>query len=205
MTAIFSAVPFMTGLVSYWFHFCVMFEAVFILTAVDSGTRVGRFFLQEALARYIPKFAQRGWWPGIIITSVVFTSLWGYLVLTGDIFTIWPLFGMSNQLLASCALIIATSMLIRLGKARYAWITAVPGLFMAAICFWAGGIQIFGGYIPAGQWVLAILGLVIVALMASVFAMTIKRWIELLKVKEPLTDQFGDRVLALAMEHERRG
>jgi carbon starvation protein len=202
MSAIFSSVPFMTGLVSYWFHFCIMFEAVFIITAVDTGTRVGRFFLQEALGRYFPRLAERGWWPGIVLTSVVFTGLWGYLVVTGDIFTIWPLFGMSNQLLASCALMIATSLLIRMGRARYAWVTAVPGLFMAVICFWAGYIQIVKGYIPSGQWVLAVLGIIIVALMAMAFVMTVRRWAELLLVKETVVDTFGDRVLALAGDAE---
>jgi carbon starvation protein len=202
MSAIFSAVPFMSGMVSYWYHFCIMFEAVFIITAVDTGTRVGRFFLQEALARYFPRMAERGWWPGIILTSVVFTSLWGYLVVTGDIFTIWPLFGMSNQLLASCALMIATSMLIRLGRARYAWVTAVPGVYMAVICLWAGYLQIFRSYIPSNEWVLAFLGLVIVFLMIAVFAVTVSRWVELLRVRKPLTDPFGDRVLALALDRE---
>jgi carbon starvation protein len=204
MSSIFASVPFMTGLVSYWFHFCIMFEAVFIITAVDTGTRVGRFFLQEALGRRFPRFAQRGWWPGIVITSVVFTSLWGYLVVTGDIFTIWPLFGMCNQLLASCALMIGASMLIRLGRARYAWIAAAPGLLMAVVCFWAGFIQIYTTYIPKGQWVLALLGLFIVALMATVLVLTVRRWVELLCLKETVTDQFGDSVLALAVDQEQR-
>jgi carbon starvation protein len=204
MSAIFSSVPFMTGLVSYWFHFCIMFEAVFIITAVDTGTRVGRFFLQEALGRYFPRMAEKGWWPGIVMTSVVFTGLWGYLVVTGDIFTIWTLFGMSNQLLASCALMITTSMLIRMGRARYAWTTAVPAVFMAVICFWAGYIQILQGYIPSGQWVLAGLGILIVALMLAVFAVTVVRWVELLSVKDSVTDSFGDRVLALVADRESR-
>jgi carbon starvation protein len=202
MSVIFSSVPYMTGLVSYWFHFCIMFEAVFIITAVDTGTRVGRFFLQEALGRFFPSFARRGWWPGIVITSVAFTALWGYLVMTGDIFTIWPLFGMCNQLLASCALLIATSMLIRMGRARYAWTTGAPGIFMAVICLWAGAIQITGSYIPAGQWVLAGLGILVVLLVASVFVMTVLRWITLLRVKTTVTDPFGEKVLALAVDHD---
>ena len=73
-----------------------MFEAVFILTAVDTGTRVGRFFLQEMIGLAIPKFNEKHWWPGIISTSAIFTFAWGYLVYTGDISTIWPLFGMEN-------------------------------------------------------------------------------------------------------------
>ncbi|MDR2353722.1 MAG: carbon starvation protein A [Deltaproteobacteria bacterium] len=203
MSNIFASIPFMTNLVSYWYHFSIMFEAVFIITAVDTGTRVGRFYLQELLGYYHPRFQDKGWWPGIIITSAIFTSLWGYLVVTGDIFTIWPLFGMSNQLLASCALIISTSMLIRLGKARYAWCTAIPGLFMAGICFWAGFIQIFGSYIPGKKYVLATLGLIIVFLMLSVLISSMKRWITLLKIKEFQTDRFGDQVLVLVEDGDR--
>ena len=78
-----------------------MFEAVFILTAVDTGTRVGRFFLQEMIGLAIPKFQEKHWWPGIISTSFIFTFAWGYLVYTGDISTIWPLFGMASS--ESCA------------------------------------------------------------------------------------------------------
>ena len=119
MAYIFSAVPFMKGLMGYWYHFAIMFEAVFILTAVDTGTRVGRFFLQEMIGAFIPKFDDKRWWPGVIITSAIFTGCWGYLVYTGDISTIWPLFGMSNQLLAASGLIIGTTMLIRMNKAQY--------------------------------------------------------------------------------------
>jgi carbon starvation protein len=197
MSSIFSQIPYMSGLVSYWYHFSIMFEAVFIITAVDTGTRVGRFFLQEGLSRFHPKFADKGWWPGIIGTSLVFTCAWGYLVVTGDIFTIWPLFGMSNQLLASCALIICTSMLIRLKRLRYAWCTAVPGFFMAGITLWAGYIQIFRQSIPNGNYVLAVLGIVIVVLMISVIVATVIRWVGLLRTKGGFVDHFGDQVLAL--------
>ena len=130
MAYIFSSVPFMKGMMAYWYHFAIMFEAVFILTAVDAGTRVGRYLLQEMLGKVYKPFADNTWMPGIILTSALFTSAWGYLVYTGDISTIWPLFGMSNQLLASCALIVGTTMLIRLGKAKYAWVTAGPGLLV---------------------------------------------------------------------------
>ena len=138
MAYIFSSIPFMKDLMAYWYHFAIMFEAVFILTAVDTGTRVGRFFLQEMIGKFIPKFPERRWIPGIVITSFLFMFSWGYLVYTGDISTIWPLFGMSNQLLASSGLIIGTTMIIRMNKAKYAWITAVPGIFMAFITMWAG-------------------------------------------------------------------
>jgi len=200
MAYIFSSIPFMKHLMGYWYHFAIMFEAVFILTAVDTGTRVGRFFLQEMIGEFIPKFNEKRWWPGIIITSIIFTASWGYLVYTGDISTIWPLFGMSNQLLASCGLIISTTMLLRLNKAKYAWMTAVPGIFMAIVTMYAGYLNVFNNYIPKAQYLLATLGIIIMVLMLIVFASAFRRWSELLKVHSTMKDEYGDSVLALAEE-----
>ena len=92
--------------------------------------------------------------PGILSTSFVFTGAWGYLVYTGDITTIWPLFGMRNQLLATCALIVGTTMLIRMGKARYAWVTALPGIFMIPVTMTAGYLNINRNYLPKGMYLL---------------------------------------------------
>ncbi len=184
MSYVFSGVPFMKGLMGYWYHFAIMFEAVFILTAVDTGTRVGRFLLQEMLGKVFPKVGEVHWMPGIILTSFLFTGAWGYLVYTGDIATIWPLFGISNQLLASSALIIVTSMLIRLGKAKYAWCTAVPGIFMAFVTIYAGYLNIVENYLPKKLYVLSVLSVVIMALVFVVLAATIRRWVELLHSKE---------------------
>lgn len=200
MAYIFSSIPFMKHLMGYWYHFAIMFEAVFILTAVDTGTRVGRFFLQEMIGEFIPKFNEKRWWPGIIITSIIFTASWGYLVYTGDISTIWPLFGMSNQLLASCGLIISTTMLLRLNKAKYAWMTAVPGIFMAIVTMYAGYLNVFNNYIPKAQYLLATLGIIIMVLMLIVFASAFRRWNELLKIHKPIKDEYGEAVLALAEE-----
>ncbi|MDR1870558.1 MAG: carbon starvation protein A [Deltaproteobacteria bacterium] len=200
MSNIFASIPFMTSLVSYWYHFAIMFMAVFILSAIDSGTRVGRFFLQELLGQFIPKFNDKRWWPGIVITSALFTSSWGFLVVTGDINSIWPLFGMSNQLLASCALIIVTSMLIRLGRLRFAWCTAVPGLFLAVITIWAGYKQIFGSYMVKGQVALSVLGITIMGLMGFILIRTIFQWLSLISIKKTTTDAFGDEVLATTRE-----
>jgi carbon starvation protein len=195
MAFIFSSIPFMKGLMAYWYHFAIMFEAVFILTAVDTGTRVGRFLLQEMIGKAFPKFLEKRWWPGIIITSFIFTGSWGYLVYTGDIATIWPLFGMSNQLLASSALIIGTTMLIRMGKQKYAWITAVPGIFMAFVTMYAGYLNITLNYIPKGNVLLASLSIIIMALIVVVFAAAFKRWYELLQIKERMKDIWGDMVI----------
>ena len=165
MAYVFSSIPFLEHLMAYWYHFAIMFEAVFILTAVDAGTRVGRFLLQEMFGKIIPKFGETRWIPGILITGVIFTSCWGYLVYTGDISTIWPLFGMSNQLLASSGLIIVTTMLIRLERTKYAWTTAVPGVFMAFVTVYAGYLNITENYLPKGNYILAVLSIIIMALM----------------------------------------
>jgi carbon starvation protein len=196
MAYIFSSIPFMKGLMAYWYHFAIMFEAVFILTAVDTGTRVGRFLLQEMIGKAIPKFLERRWWPGIVITSALFTGTWGYLVYTGEISTIWPLFGMSNQLLASSALIIGTTMIIRLGKAKYAWITAVPGIFMAFVTMYAGYLLVTKTYLPNGRILLASLSVIIMILMVVVFVSAFKRWYELLQIKERVQDIWGEMVIA---------
>lgn len=200
MAYVFGSIPFMKGLMSYWYHFAIMFEAVFILTAVDTGTRVGRFLLQEMIGKVFPKFLEKRWMPGIIVTSFIFTGSWGYLVYTGDITTIWPLFGMSNQLLASSALIIGTTMLIRMGKAKYAWITAVPGIFMTFVTMTAGYQNITMNYLPKGKYLLASLSVIIMTLMAVVIVAAFKRWYTLLNIKQPVQDKYGDMVLQVVEE-----
>jgi carbon starvation protein len=196
MAYIFSSIPFMKHLASYWYHFAIMFEAVFILTAVDTGTRVGRYMLQEMLGHVWPKMNEKKWMPGIIVTSFLFTGAWGYLVYTGDIMTIWPLFGMSNQLLATCALIVGTTMLIRLGKARYAWVTAVPGVLMIPVTMSAGYLNIRNNYLPQGKWLNVGISVTLMVLMAVVFIEAFFKWYELAQVKEPVRDRYGDPVLA---------
>jgi len=203
MAYVFSGVPFMQGLMSYWYHFAIMFEAVFILTAVDTGTRVGRFFLQEMIGKVIPKFGEIHWMPGIITTSALFTFVWGYLVYTGDITTIWPLFGMSNQLLASSGLIIGTAIIIRLKKARYAWMTAAPGIFMAFVTMYAGYENIVGNYLPKGKYLLVALSVIIMVMMVFVFIGAIQRWFELRELQKEhkdVVDKYNKHVLATVEE-----
>ncbi len=200
MAFIFSSVPFMKHLMAYWYHFAIMFEAVFILTAVDTGTRVGRFFLQEMIGKVVPKFHEKRWWPGIIITSALFTLCWGYLVYTGDITTIWPLFGMSNQLLASSGLVIGTTMIIRMNKAKYAWMTAVPGIALAVATMIAGYLNITTNYLPKGNYLLVTLSIVIMILMVIVFVGAFRRWAELLRLKTTVADPYGEAVLEVVPE-----
>ena len=200
MAYIFSGIPFMKGLMSYWYHFAIMFEAVFILTAVDTGTRVGRFLLQEMIGRIVPQFVEKRWMPGIMITSFLFTGAWGYLVFTGDITTIWPLFGMSNQLLAASALIIGTIMLLRMGKSGYSLITAIPGVIMAFTTFYAGYLNITMNYLPKGDYLLAVLSIIIMALITIVFATAVKRAYDLMQLRHPLIDRYGDYVMQEVLE-----
>jgi carbon starvation protein len=203
MAYIFDKIPGMAGLMKYWYHFAIMFEAVFILTAVDAGTRVGRFLLQEMIGKVFPRFNERRWVPGIVITGGLFTFCWGYLVYTGDIRSIWPLFGMSNQLLASSALIICTTMLIRMGKAKYMWVSAIPGIILAYITVYAGYLQITTGYLAPGKenYLLATLACMVIVMIFIVCVASFKRWIELLQIKERVQDVWGDTVL-IPMEGE---
>ena len=189
MAYIFSSIPFMKTLTSYWYHFAIMFEAVFILTAVDTGTRVGRYLLQEMIGKVVPRFHEKKWMPGILVTSFIFTGAWGYLVYTGDIATIWPLFGMSNQLLATCALIVGTTMLIRMGRARYAWVTAVPGLFMIPVTMTAGYLNVTRNYLPKGMYLLVVLSIVLMVLMAVVFIEAFRKWAKMLSAARPAGPQ----------------
>lgn len=194
MAHIFAQVPFMENLMAYWYHFAIMFEAVFILTAVDAGTRVGRFFQQEMMGKVWPKFADKNWVPGVIITSALFTGSWGYLVYSGDIGSIWPLFGICNQLLASVTLLIGTTVILRMNKAKYAWVTGVPGVLMTFITFWAGIWLIVNQYLPAKQYLLVSLSILVMVLMVFVIFGTIKRWLELLSIRTTTKDAWGNEV-----------
>jgi carbon starvation protein len=127
-------------IVKYWYHFAIMFEALFILTTIDAGTRVGRFILQDALAKLIPKFGETKWLPGSLLTTLIVTAGWGWLIAAGSIQTIWPMFGIANQLLAVAALAVVTSMIINRGKLRYAWVTLAPMIFVTATTMTAGAI-----------------------------------------------------------------
>ena len=197
MAHIFDKVPFMDDIMAYWYNFAIMFEAVFILTAIDAGTRVGRFFLQEMLGSVIPAFKDKDWKPGVWLCSALFTLSWGYLVFTGNVSSIWPLFGISNQLLAACGLIVCTTMLLRMNRGKYALCTALPGVFMATITFWAGYLQITDIYLPKGQMLLASLAILAMLLMLLVFIGTFRKWYLLLRTDTKIVDQNGEIVKAL--------
>jgi carbon starvation protein len=141
------------SVMKYWYHFAIMFEALFILTTIDAGTRIARFLLQETLGKVIPRFERTDWLPGSILATAVVTAGWGLLVAGGSISTIWPMFGIANQLLAVLALCLVTTLLINSGRGRYAPITLLPMLFVTATTMSAGVIMSGNFYdmIEAGQ------------------------------------------------------
>jgi carbon starvation protein len=148
MAQIFSSIPGLKSLMSYWYHFAIMFEALFILTTIDAGTRVARFILQELLGKFYKPFSRTDWLPGNLITSGLVVLFWGYFIYTGSVATIWPMFGSANQLLAGIALTVGTSYLINHGKIKYAWITLIPMVFVLVVTFIACFLNMKNIYIP---------------------------------------------------------
>ena len=145
---IFSGLPGMRGLMDYWYHFAIMFEALFILTTIDTGTRVARFLVQEFLGRFHAPMGRQEWMPGAIISTLMVVCAWAYFIWTGSIGTIWPMFGIANQLLAAVALAVATTIVINTGKARYAWVTLVPLAFVSITTLTAGVLSVRDNFWP---------------------------------------------------------
>ncbi len=148
MAYIFSSIPGMKHLMSYWYHFAIMFEALFILTTIDAGTRIGSFLLQETLGKVYKPFQKTNWLPGNLITSGLIVFAWAYFIYTGTVATIWPMFGTANQLLATIALAIGTSFIINRGRGRYAWVTIIPMTFVGVTTLTAAYLNIKNIYIP---------------------------------------------------------
>jgi carbon starvation protein len=147
MAQIFASLPFLEGLMAFWYHFAIMFEAMFVLTLIDTGTRVTRYMLQEVGGMAFPPLRS---WQGLapaVLFSALATLAWGYFVWTGTISTVWPMLGVANQLLAAFALAIGTSVLINMGKARYAWCTLVPLAFMCVNTLTAGWMNLGVNYL----------------------------------------------------------
>jgi carbon starvation protein len=188
MSQIFAALPGFKTLISYWYHFAIMFEALFILTTVDTGTRVARFLVQEFCGRFSTKLAQPDYLPGTLLSTALVCLGWGYLVWTGTVATIWPMLGISNQLLACIALCAATTISINRGKARYAWVTLLPMLFVSVATETAGYQLIRDQFYPklilSGQsdkvfqgYLLSTLCVVAMAALVFIFLDSLRRWI----------------------------
>ncbi len=197
MASIFSALPGMAGLMAYWYQFALVFEALFILTTIDTGTRVARYLIQEMAGRVYAPFRRMNWWPGVLASTGVVVGGWGYLIGTGSISTIWPMFGAANQLLGTLALCIGTTVLIKMWKSQFLWVTAVPMLFVGAITLTgsyemfelflakaatlAGGSQAFALYLDATL-------VAVVALLALiVLGDSVTQWYGYVVLKRPFT------------------
>ena len=151
MAQIFKGLPGMKTLTGYWYHYAIMFEALFILTTIDTGTRVARYVMHELLGRVHKPFSNATWLPGNLVTSLIVVSSWGYLIYTGNISTLWPLLGTGNQLLATIALAVVTTFLVNMGKTKYALVTAMPMCFVGITTLSAAILSIKDIYLPLAQ------------------------------------------------------
>lgn len=196
MASIFSALPGMSGLMAYWYQFALVFEALFILTTIDTGTRVARYLIQEIAGRIYAPFRQINWLPGVLTSSGVVVGSWAYLIGTGSISTIWPMFGAANQLLGTLALCIGATVLIKMWKSSFLWVAAVPMLFIGLITL-TGSYEMFGMFLakaassPAGESFPLYLDAVLVAVVAMlgliVLSDSMRQWYGYVVLKQPFT------------------
>ena len=196
MASIFSALPGMSGLMAYWYQFALVFEALFILTTIDTGTRVARYLIQGMAGRVYAPFHRMNWWPGVMLSSGVVVGSWAYLIGTGSISTIWPMFGAANQLLGTLALCIGTTVLIKMWKSPFLWVTALPMLFVGAITL-TGSYEMFWMFlkkaatVAAGQAFTLYLDAALVAVVALlgliVLSDSLKQWYGYVVLKKPFT------------------
>ncbi|HMF58669.1 MAG TPA: carbon starvation CstA family protein [Pyrinomonadaceae bacterium] len=182
---IFDAIPGFRGLMKYWYHFAIMFEALFILTTIDTGTRVARFLVGEFGGRFYRKFEEPNWQPGAIVTTALVVAGWAAFIWSGSISTIWPMFGIANQLLAAVALCVATTVIINSGRARYSWVTLLPLSFVGSTTLVAGWESITDIFWPMTQnpqiatqgYINSTLTAIIMVAAIIVLADSIRRWI----------------------------
>ncbi len=199
MAHIFAKIPGLQGLMAYWYHFAIMFEALFILTTIDAGTRVARFLLQEFIGKFYRPMERTDWMPGAVLSSFLIVAAWGYFIHTGTISTIWPMFGIANQLLAAMALSIGTTVIIKSGKARHAWVTLGPLAFVATTTLTAGWLSITDNFLPQARtgataalrfqnYLNASLTILMMTCIIVTIANCVYKWIELLSTRPAPAD-----------------
>jgi carbon starvation protein len=137
----------------YWYHFAIMFEALFILTTIDAGTRIGRFLLQEVMGKIHPKLGEPGWWPGAIFSTAIIVGAWAYFINANSFAAIWAMFGVANQMLAVIALAVLSAILANQKKGKYLWVTVLPLLFVATTTTTAALEMLYGHCLTLStQW-----------------------------------------------------
>ncbi|MBP2636677.1 MAG: cstA [Firmicutes bacterium] len=190
MAHIFSSIGGMSHLMNYWYQFAIMFEALFILTTIDAGTRVARYILQDVIGTYLyAPMKETTWMPGSIFASFVVSFSWGYLVYSGDISSIWPMFGVANQLLATIALAIGTTIILKIAPVKnYAWVTLAPCTFLAVTVITAGAkntMMYFNMNTTLGN-INGTASVVLIVLTAAILIDCASKWIKLWGTKEPV-------------------
>jgi carbon starvation protein len=195
---IFTGLPGMRGLMDYWYHFAIMFEALFILTTIDTGTRVARFLVQEFLGQFYKPMARQEWVPGSIVSTLLVVTAWAYFIWTGSISTIWPMFGIANQLLAAVALAVATTIIINAGKARYVWVTLLPLAFVAVTTLTAGVLSVRDNFWPMAVgadeslhftgYLNTVVTVVMMICVIVILANAIWKWVQVLSGRQPLAE-----------------
>lgn len=173
-------------LMKYWYQFAIMFEALFILTTIDAGTRVGRYILQDFLGRYVYKpFKNTNWWPGVILTSILISFAWGYMLYGGNVASIWPIFGVSNQLLGVIALCIGTTVILRnSSKMIYAWTTVVPLVYMVFTVFDAGVWSVRWNYLPKNDLLKVYMIVIMLILAVIILVDSVIKWNQIISARK---------------------
>jgi carbon starvation protein len=203
---IFSGLPLLRGLMSYWYHFAIMFEALFILTTIDTGTRVGRFLVQEFLGYAFPRFEKTSWLPGTVLSTLFVVGAWAYFILTGSVSQIWPMFGIANQLLAAVALAVGTTVILKSGRRKAALATLLPMVFVSFTTIDAGILSIRDNFLPLARqpgmaftgWLDAVLTAILIACVLVILAASARVWLRELRRTAPLAAELaaapaGDR------------